>query len=440
MRPVDVAAAVADGFLAGAWEAPALAERGAVILGQPLPWLAPLARAATRRFPAPPQARELASWLARSKPLRRACAVGLLVRQRLWPEPVMAPAPRLAGCALPPLLTEGDLAAWLGLSIGELSWFADVRGLERISADGPLRHYRYRWLHKAVGYRLVEAPRPRLRAVQRRILHEILDRLPPHQAAHGFRRGRSVRSYVEPHVARQVVVHLDLREFFPSVRAAAVRGIFRAAGYPRPVTGLLAGLCLNRVPPLVWDGAPALAGDAAIATRARARRFYAHPHLPTGAPTSPALGNLVAFALDVRLSAAAMAAGARYTRYADDLTFSGDADFARGAARFVRLAARIAGDQGFRLHEGKTRIMRASTRQRIAGVVINARPNLARHEYDRLKATVHNVRRLGASSQNRGGVSDFRAHLLGRIAWLESLHPERGRRLRAALDGLDWSR
>jgi hypothetical protein len=439
MRTADVAAALADGFLAGAWSAAALAERAAVVLGEPLPWLLPLARAATRRFPAPPEADELASWLARSQRLRRACATGLLVRQHLWPEPVMAPAARLASCALPSLLTEGNLAAWLGLAIGELLWFADVRGLERLTVDGPLRHYRYHWLRKAVGYRLVEAPRPRLRTLQRRVLHDILDRLPPHQAAHGFRRGRSVHSYLEPHVGRAVVLHLDLREFFPTVRGPAVRGIFRAAGYPRAVAALLAGLCLNRVPPSVWDGAPA-PDEAAIATRARARRFYAHPHLPTGAPTSPALANLAAFALDVRLAAAAIAAGARYTRYADDMTFSGGPDFARGAGRFTRLAARIAREEGFLVHDAKTRIMRAGGRQRVAGVVVNARPNLVRSEYDRLKAMVHNTRRLGARSQNHAGVADFRAHLLGRISWLEALHPERGRRLREALVEVDWSR
>src|SRR5262249_20777738 len=142
----------------------------------------------------------------------------LLVRRLFWAAPVMAPrsgAP--ANWGVPALPTSGALAEWLGLRPFELAWFADCHGREADAPPGPLRHYTYRWLLRRGGkFRLLEAPKPRLKAVQRRILHEILDRIPPHDAAHGYRRGRSLVSYVSPHAGRRIVVRMDLRDFFPS--------------------------------------------------------------------------------------------------------------------------------------------------------------------------------------------------------------------------------
>src|SRR5690606_22604562 len=99
--------------------------------------------------------------------------------------------------------------------------------------------------------RLLESPKSRLTALQRRILREILERIPAHDAAHGYRRGRSVVSHVAPHAGQGLVIRLDLRDFFPSVAGSRVHALFRTAGYPRPVARLLTGLCTNAVPPEV---------------------------------------------------------------------------------------------------------------------------------------------------------------------------------------------
>lgn len=161
-------------------------------------------------------------------------------------------------------------------------------------------------------------------------------------------------------------------------------------------------------------------------------------HLPQGAPTSPALANLVAFRLDARLHAAAAAVGATYTRYADDLAFSGDQAFAAGATRFRDLVQRVAASEGFELHPRKDRRMRRSARQRLTGLVVNARPAPPRDEFDRLKAVLHNCVRDGPASQNRAGVADFRAHLRGRVAWFEHASPARGAKLRASFERITW--
>jgi hypothetical protein len=162
------------------------------------------------------------------------------------------------------------------------------------------------------------------------------------------------------------------------------------------------------------------------------------PHLPQGAPTSPALANLCTWRLDARLSALAAAAGAVYTRYADDLAFSGDETFARSAARFAVQVIRSAAQEGFAVNAGKTRFMRQGARQQLCGVVVNARTNVRREEYDRLKAILHNCALHGPAAQNREGATDFRAHLLGRIGWVAQVHPQRGEKLRASFARIRW--
>jgi len=337
---------------------------------------------------------------------------------------------------VPEIVTTAALADHLGLTTAELDWFADLRGLGARAGPGPLRHYDCRWVAKSSGSaRLIEAPRPRLKAIQRRLLDELLTPIPPHDAAHGFRAGRSVRTFAGPHVGRRVVLKLDLRDFFPSIGAARVAAIFRTAGYPEPVARALAGLVTSRVPPDAWvhPDAPAHGPEAW-----RLRRIYGSPHLPQGAPTSPALANLCAFRLDARLAGLATSAGANYTRYADDLAFSGGPDFERSVARFHIHALAIALEEGFAIHPRKTRVMRRGGRQRVAGVVLNARLNVARGDFDALKATLHNCLVRGPEGQNRAGHPDFRAHLAGRVAHVGMLNPEKGRRLREIFDRIAW--
>src|SRR5262249_30454916 len=143
--------------------------------------------------------------------------------------------------------------------------------------------------------------------------------------------------------------------------------------------------------------------------------------------------------LDCRLAALAEAVGARYTRYADDLAFSGAGEIERGARRFQVEVCRIALEEGFEVHTRKSRFMREGVRQQLAGVVVNVRPNVRRDEYDRLKAVLTNCVRRGPASQTREGRADFRAHLAGRISYIALLNPARGRRLRALFDRIRWA-
>ena len=131
-------------------------------------------------------------------------------------------------------------------------------------------------------------------------------------------------------------------------------------------------------------------------------------------------------------------AEASYTRYADDLVFSGGEAFARSIGRFPTHVAAIALEEGFAVQHRKTRVMRQGVSQRAAGVVINQKINMTRDDYDRLKAILCNCVRHGPQGQNRAGVADFRAHLAGRVAHAARLNPERGRRLTRLFEQIAW--
>jgi hypothetical protein len=138
------------------------------------------------------------------------------------------------------------------------------------------------------------------------------------------------------------------------------------------------------------------------------------------------------------LAGLARSAGAQYTRYADDLAFSGDNDFEVCVARFSIHVAAILMEEGFSVNHRKTRIMRQGVRQHLAGTVVNRKTNIPRPDFDLLKATLTNCIRKGPQTQNRDAHSDFRAHLTGRVAFAESLNPVKGERLRVLLNQIRW--
>jgi hypothetical protein len=163
------------------------------------------------------------------------------------------------------------------------------------------------------------------------------------------------------------------------------------------------------------------------------------PHLPQGSPCSPTLANLCAYRLDIRLDSLATALGATYSRYADDMVFSGGREFARGAERFHVQVAAIALEEGFRVNTRKTRLMREGGRQQVTGVVVNTHPNIVRKEYDKLKATLTNCVRFGPASQNRENHPNFRDNLAGRISYVKMVNAPRASRLQRLFDAVAWA-
>ncbi len=330
-------------------------------------------------------------------------------------QPVFRPAPCFA--ALPALHVPPDLQDWLALPDGQLTRFADLRALSALSDDPFGPHYHHHLIPKSNGQlRLIEEPKPLLKRLQRHILHGLLAHVPVHPAACGFVPGRNAIQGAARHAGEAVVIAFDLADFFANIPFVRIYSLFRALGYPRATAMHLAGLTTTVTPRSVLRTPDLVAADA-LSSR----------HLPQGAPTSPALANLCALHLDRRLSGLARACGATYTRYADDLTFSGDA---RIAPLLLRAVPQITADAGFRPNPTKTRVMPAHARQVVTGLTVNQHVNIARATYDRLKATIHHLAR---PDDPRRSDPAFVAALSGRVAWVEQVHPLRGHRLRNAL-------
>jgi hypothetical protein len=339
-------------------------------------------------------------------------------RRNIWPgpdlsSPVMSPVAAFAALDIPQLATLDALSDWLSLPIERLDYLADLHSRHENHRDTQVNHYHY-VLHrkKSGGMRVIEAPKPTLKTVQRQILHGILDKVPAHPDAFGFAKGRSCLDAANRHAGEQVVICFDLKDFFPSIGAGRIFGLFRCLGYPHQVASCLAALCTSVTPSRVVDR---MSGPD--------RDTYRKPHLPQGSPASPGLANLAVFTLDKRLSALAKSVDANYSRYADDLSFSGDRHI---AGILLRAVPRIIEDEGFQPNPAKTRIMSRTSRQVVTGVVVNHHLNVTRKAFDHLKAIIH---ACGKAGDLRLNDPVFRTSLLGKIGWVEAVNPHRGQKL-----------
>lgn len=441
MQDLTLLRVIAGGILTGEPTVSQIIARVSQILGKRWRWLRPLAQryveASGRRTR--PRRRDVVQFLQQDPGFKNAWSKHSheLSVQRWLTEPQnMQPVSAAENWDVPAIESIGALAEWLGLKPSELLWFADLKGFGCRSDRLKLRHYHYRILAKQYGnVRLIEAPKPRLKELQRQILSQILERIPPHPSVHGFVKGRSVRTFISPHVSQRVILRMDLRDFFPSFPAARIQTLFRTMGYPESVADMLGGVCTNAVARDVWNMPPF---DADPCAWKEARTLHSKPHLPQGAPTSPALANLCSYRMDCRLTGLAKSVGAEYTRYADDLAFSGSKLFERRIERFSTHVAAILIEEGFTVHYRKTRVMRQGVRQHLAGLVANQHVNILRPDFDRLKATLTNCARLGPASQNREAHPHFRSHLEGRVGFVEMINPGKGKRLRAIFNQIEW--
>jgi RNA-directed DNA polymerase len=318
----------------------------------------------------------------------------------------------LAANGLPELGSRYDLAAFLGIPDDEDAFAALLRpGTEPGSA-----YVEFEVPKATGGMRRIAAPRKPLRAVQRKILDEILSKVPVHRAAHGFLPGRSTVTNAEPHVGAAIVVKMDLVDFFPSIHYRRVVGLFENLGYSSSVARDLAGLCTYR--PKLADGRMVWPGI-----------------VPQGAPTSPAITNLICRRLDARLSALAKRVGATYTRYADDLTFSFATDPGESLklGRFFWWIDQICQQEGFTENTKKRRVFRKSSQQRVTGVVVNQHLAVPRKQRRLFRAILSNVKKNGLEAEARGR-DDLEAYLRGFAAYVQMVQPALGAKLARGVD------
>lgn len=345
-----------------------------------------------RRWPPPPKVKYLAE-----RDADRLFGPSLRTRNRDVMDLATDEA-QLQRYRLPVWKTEEDVAAALSLSPGKLRHLSQHRYRETVP------HYiTFAIPKRSGGERLIHAPKRRLKTVLRTLDRLLVSKLPKSEHAHGFIKGRSIATNAAPHVGKAVVLHFDIKDCFPTIHYGRVRGLLIALGYSYPVAAALAVL-MTEAPrqPVAAEG-----------------KLY---HVPTGprvcvqgAPTSPGLCNAILLRLDHRLAGLARKHGFVYTRYADDLTLSGD-DTAK-IAKFMKLVPDIVAAEGFAVNVDKTRILRGGRRQAVTGVVVNKAMGLSRQERRKMRAALH--RQKMASGAEAAGE---RLRLNGKLAYLFMLN------------------
>jgi retron-type reverse transcriptase len=322
-------------------------------------------------------------------------------------------ADKLRARGLPVLGDSGDLARAMGITIGELRFLSFARRVATVS------HYRrFQIPKKTGGLRTISAPMTRLKRAQEWVLAAILEKVELHRAAHGFRKGRSIVTNAAPHVGAEVVVNLDLEQFFPTVTRRRIKGMFRSFGYGEQVATILSLICSE-------PEVRAVELDGRVYHVARGER-----HLPQGAPSSPAITNILCRGLDARLARIAEGLGFRYTRYADDMTFSGSGPAAEDVGKLLRRVRFVIEREGFRVHPEKTRILRKGRQQEVTGLVVNSRVNVARETLRRFRATLFQIERDGPAGKRWGAGPDVLAAIEGFANFVAMVDPERGGELR----------
>lgn len=254
--------------------------------------------------------------------------------------------------------------------------------------------YRHFSIPKSNGKtREISEPLPDLKFVQSWILHNILEKCPVSDYAKAYLKGRNLKHNARFHRAQKVVLTMDIKDFFTSISLKDVTSIFENLGYFHDLACFLAYLCcLDEV-------------------------------LPQGAPTSPYLSNIRMISLDNKLSRYTSSMGVRYTRYADDLTFSGDFN----PHYVINDVSKMIFDEGFLINSEKTRVARSNARQEVTGIIVNSHMQLSKEKRKQIRQHVYYIKKFGLEShlehieENR---SNYLNHLLGQINFALFINPK----------------
>jgi RNA-directed DNA polymerase len=325
------------------------------------------------------------------------------------------------------------------LSLGHLSQLtgASYRYLRRvISRKGNIPYRVFQIPKRSGGARLIFEPHPMLMHAQRWILDFILSKISPSNSAYAFRHDRTAVDAARKHCSAKWLVKTDISNFFESVHELSVFKVFDEIGY-NALTGFeLARICTfpyrhghPRYNDSKWTNSWL---STAEENRIGAYDEWRVGHLPQGAPTSPALSNLVCRWIDRKLGQFASAHGWEYTRYADDIVFSkmdSDRQEAKAILSYIRWATKCS---GFELNIKKTRIVPPGTRKVVLGLLVDGdRPRLPRKFRDELDMHCYYAMKLGAKQHAEQrkfrSTLSFLDYIQGKIAFASQVEPQRGR-------------
>ncbi len=322
----------------------------------------------------------------------------------------------LQASGLPVLSTPAEVAQAMGITIPKLRWLAFHAQSTRTS-----NYINFQIPKKSGGMRTISAPKKNLAQCQQWIFANIFNKTNTHPAAHGFVPGRSTVSNAANHSQSKILINCDLKDFFPGITFPRIRGLFQKMGYSPAVATILALICTE--PPRRKVDYAGKSFFVASGPRA----------LPQGSCCSPAISNLIAHRLDLRLAAMAEKLGWRYSRYADDISFSTDRDDQNTMVGYILARIRhIVQDENFSINKDKTRILRPSAAQLVTGIVVNERPGVPRKQVRRIRAILHRARHEGLTAQNKHNIPNFEAWLGGMIAYITMVNPDQGLPLKKA--------
>lgn len=265
--------------------------------------------------------------------------------------------------------------------------------LRRVSND-PRKFYRtFSIPKKSGGKRIISEPLPSLKEIQQWVLREILYTQRFNPFAKAFIPNRSIRQNARFHVGQKIVLTIDITNFFGSIPYRDILNLFRHLGYSVSVSTILSKLCcLNGV-------------------------------LPQGAPTSPALSNLILNDFDKRISSFSISKQIRYTRYADDMTFSGDFD----PGMVIKFVRNVLSDHNLRINSRKIQLRRPHQRQEVTGVVVNVKLQAPRALRRKLRQSVYYIEKFGFSSHldwTKNSRANHIQHLIGVANFIIFINPE----------------
>lgn len=258
----------------------------------------------------------------------------------------------------------------------------------------PKAYYRtYKIPKKNGGFREISEPLPGLKSIQKWILDEILTPLPVSKFAKAYVKKKSIKDNARFHINKKMVMTLDIKDYFGSIHPKVVYNFFIELGYNKSVSILLAGLCT-------------LNGS-----------------LPQGAPTSAALSNLCTIKLDNEISEFTIARKIMYTRYADDMTFSGDFN----VNEICKFVSHTASKYGFKLNKDKTRVRYRWQQQEVTGIVVNEKLQLSKKKRKEIRQSVYYIKKYGLEDhlkqigENR---QNYIAHIIGLIEFGVFINPK----------------
>lgn len=315
---------------------------------------------------------------------------------------------KLLKFSLPVFENISDFSQKSGLSLSTIKYLAFHRRVSRKS------HYHiFEIPKKSGGKRKISAPKPQLKYFQQWILENILNKISVGETVHGFTEKKSIVTNAEPHLGKDIIINIDLQDFFPSISYKRVKGLFSKLGYSEQLSTIFALTCTQaHTEEALLDGV----------------KYFIHKgerFLPQGSPASPAISNIIAYKLDKRLQGLALKLGFVYTRYADDLTFSTNEAHEGNVNKLLYFVKQVIKGEDFTVHPDKLHIMRKKHQQKVTGIVVNEKLNVERQKLRKFRALLRNIEVNGWQNQTWGKAFHLINAVEGYINFVNMVNPSK---------------